>query len=77
MSSFPVRCSTCGKVLSVLFPDYEREVHARKLSNQQTEKVTYLTAENREKAPEGQVMDELGINKYCCRKNIMTNVQVL
>jgi DNA-directed RNA polymerase I, II, and III subunit RPABC5 len=77
MSSFPVRCCTCGKVVSVFRDDYIEQVNELKLSHQKTEKVSYLTLENREKTPEGQVMDELGLTNYCCRRIMMTSVQVL
>ena len=72
----PVRCCSCGKVLAHLYPYYEKEVRERKLSNQKTEKVLYLTAENREKTPEGEVMDELQVLKYCCRRILLTHVDI-
>jgi DNA-directed RNA polymerase I, II, and III subunit RPABC5 len=41
-----------------------------------TDKVTYLTATNREKTPEGQVLDELGLTKMCCRRHLLTHVDI-
>ena len=29
-----------------------------------------------EKTPEGDVMDELGLNKYCCRRHMLTHVNI-
>ena len=31
-----------------------------------TEKVLYLTSDYIDKTPEGEVMDKLKLNKYCC-----------
>ena len=40
------------------------------------EKVIYLTPEFSEKTPEGEVLDELGLNKMCCRRHMLTHVDI-
>jgi DNA-directed RNA polymerase I, II, and III subunit RPABC5 len=40
------------------------------------QKVVYLTKENTDKTPEGEVMDKLGLNKYCCRRHMLTHVDI-
>jgi len=40
------------------------------------EKVIYLTKDFHEKTPEGEVLDELGLNKLCCRRHILTHVDI-
>lgn len=73
----PVRCFTCGKVLGNKYRYYLREVRKRKLQQDlDTEKVIYLTSEFSDKTPEGQVMDELKLNKLCCRRHILTHVDI-
>jgi DNA-directed RNA polymerase subunit N (RpoN/RPB10) len=39
-------------------------------------KVVYLTKEFNDKTPEGEVLDELGLNKMCCRTKLLTHVDI-
>ena len=71
----PVKCFTCGKVLGNKYRYYLKEVQKRKINkSMDTEKVLYLTADFIDKTPEGEVMDELKLTKYCCRHHILTHV---
>ena len=73
----PVKCFTCGQVLGDKYRWYQVEVRKIKMSNDMTiEKVVYLTKENTEKTPEGEVMDKLKLNKYCCRRHMLTHVDI-
>ena len=73
----PIRCFTCSKVLANKYRFYLKEVRHRKEQNKQNpDKVTYLTSENYDKTPEGEVMDELGLTKICCRKHMLTHVDI-
>ena len=38
--------------------------------------VKYLTKENYEKTIEGNIMDQLNLHKYCCRRHILTHVDI-
>lgn len=73
----PVKCFTCGKVLGDKYLYYLREVRQMKVNkNLDTNKVVYLTSINVEKTPEGLVMDKLGLNKICCRRHMLTHIDV-
>jgi DNA-directed RNA polymerase I, II, and III subunit RPABC5 len=73
----PVRCFTCGKVIGDKYDFYLREVRKIKLGlGHQTTKVVYLTKDFMDKTPEGTVMDQLGLNKQCCRKHMLTHVDI-
>jgi DNA-directed RNA polymerase subunit N (RpoN/RPB10) len=73
----PVKCFTCGKVLADKYRYYLREVRKRKLdANKEIERVVYLTETNSEKTPEGLVLDELSIDKICCRRHMLTHVDI-
>ena len=73
----PVRCFTCGKVIGNKYEFYQREVRKIKLAQgMQTTKVVYLTQDYMDKTPEGQVMDSLGLNKACCRRHMLTHVDI-
>jgi|TARA_B110000285_G_scaffold122302_1_gene138277 DNA-directed RNA polymerase subunit N (RpoN/RPB10) len=74
----PVKCFTCGKVLGNKYRYYLEKVREKKLArDMEINKVIYLTQEHRDKTPEGEVMDELGLNKMCCRRHILTHVDIV
>jgi DNA-directed RNA polymerase I, II, and III subunit RPABC5 len=73
----PIKCFTCGEVLADKYRWYQIEVRKMKMSNDMTiEKVVYLTKETTDKTPEGQVMDKLKLDKYCCRRHMLTHVDI-
>ena len=74
----PVKCFTCGKVLGNKYDYYLREIRKRKMSkSMDVDKVIYLTEEESiDKTPEGEVLDELKLTKYCCRRHILTHVDI-
>jgi DNA-directed RNA polymerase I, II, and III subunit RPABC5 len=73
----PIKCFTCGKVIADKYRYYLEEVRKRKLENNQPlDKVLYLTDEFHEKTFEGEVLDEMGITKVCCRRHFLTHVDI-
>lgn len=78
----PVKCFTCGMVLADKYRYYQAEVRKRKLAKKvgsdtfDIDKVVYLTKEFHEKTPEGEVLDELGMKKMCCRRHFLTHVDI-
>ena len=73
----PVKCFTCGKVLGDKYNYYLSEVRKIKMSKDvATDDVVYLTKEYVKKTPEGQVMDMLGLRRQCCRRHMLTHVDI-
>lgn len=73
----PVKCFTCGMVLADKYRFYVEEVRKKKRAKgMDVDKVVYLTKEFHEKTPEGEVMDELGLTKMCCRRHMLTHVDI-
>jgi len=73
----PIKCFTCGKVLADKYRFYEKEVRKIKMNEKlEINKVIYLTHENVDKTPEGIVLDKLKLKKYCCRRHILTHVEI-
>jgi DNA-directed RNA polymerase subunit N (RpoN/RPB10) len=80
----PIKCFTCGMVLADKYRYFCEEVRKKKLAkkiitneeSQDIDKVIYLTREFNDKTPEGEVLDELGLNKMCCRTKILTHVDI-
>jgi len=73
----PIKCFTCGFVIADKYRYYAEEVRKRKLSkNMDMDKVLYLTKELSEKTAEGDVLDDLGIKRMCCRRHFLTHVDI-
>ena len=73
----PVRCFTCGKVLANKYEYFLAEVKKQKMANEmQVDKVIYLTRNFADKTPEGIVLDTLQLNKPCCRRHMLTHVNI-
>ena len=73
----PVKCFTCGKVLADKYMYYTREVRKMKLDKgQDPDKVVYLTKTNVDKTAEGEVLDTIGLKNVCCRRHMLTHVDI-
>ena len=72
-----LRCFTCGKVLANKYRFYQVEIKKKKISKSlEVDKIVYLTEDNIDKTAEGEVLDFLGLNKYCCRRHMLTHVDI-
>ncbi len=52
----PVRCFTCGGVISDVWDEYKERV---------------------KKEDPKKVLDDLGIKRYCCRRMLLTHVELI
>jgi len=73
----PVKCFTCGMVLADKYRYYQGEVRRIKLSQgMKVDKVVYLSKDKVDKTPEGEVLDALGLTNVCCRRHMLTHVDI-
>lgn len=73
----PVRCFSCGNVLADKYRWYLDEVRKMKIKQgQKIDKIVYLTETHIEKTPEGMVLDKLGLHNVCCRRHMLTHVDI-
>jgi DNA-directed RNA polymerase I, II, and III subunit RPABC5 len=78
----PIKCFTCGTIIANKYQIYCDEVRLRKLqsakykNDMDRNRVEYFTQENIDKTIEGNVLDELGLTKMCCRRHILTHVDI-
>jgi DNA-directed RNA polymerase I, II, and III subunit RPABC5 len=64
-------------VIADKYRHYVEEVRKLKLANGvDIEKVLYLTKDFNKKTAEGEVMDKLGLRKMCCRRHLLTHVDI-
>jgi DNA-directed RNA polymerase subunit N (RpoN/RPB10) len=73
----PIKCFTCGGVLADKYQYYQSKVREMKLNNgDAVDKVVYLTKKNMEKTPEGRILDDLKLTRPCCRRHMLTHVDI-
>lgn len=73
----PVKCFTCGKVLGDKYRYYQEQVRQIKAERgMEIDKVIYLDKDDVKKTPEGEVLDKLHLVKYCCRRHMLTHVDL-
>ena len=70
----PIKCFTCGNVLADKYRYYKNEVSARKQNSDIDE--TYKNVENLNKTVEGEVLDSLMMTNICCRRHMLTHVDI-
>jgi len=75
----PVRCYTCSKLLADKYEYYERELLRKKLAMNTKEDplVINVNAADIKKTIAGEIMDELGLIRICCRKVMLTSINIV
>lgn len=78
----PIRCFTCGKVLADKYDYYIKEVEALKSSmetskdgkKKEHEEDAYRHFDKLRTAP---ILDKMGLTRYCCRRHMLTTVDMM
>ena len=69
----PVRCFTCGKVLGDKWNYYQKEI--QKTGSEDS--VLNVNAKTLQQTKEGKALDALGLKRYCCRRMIISHVDLI
>jgi DNA-directed RNA polymerase subunit N (RpoN/RPB10) len=73
----PIKCFTCGNVLADKYRYFQAQVRQIKIQKGvDVEKVVYLTKDTMDKTPEGTVLDNLNLTNVCCRRHMLTHVDI-
>ncbi len=64
----PVRCFTCGKVLGDVYKEFNTRYSEYKKA---------LDAEEKPKETPKEILTDLGVTRYCCRRMILTHVDLI
>lgn len=68
----PIRCMTCGKVLADKYDYYIKQVKTLEASpNQEQTPDKFLGT------PSKRVLDAMGLTRYCCRRHMLTTVDMM
>ena len=75
----PVRCYSCGKILANKYEYFQNELNRKKLAMNTTEDplIINVNASDIKKTIAGELMDELGLTRICCRKVILTSINII
>ena len=80
----PVRCFTCNKVISDKWSPFVKEcIERKKLSTENVNSeldIEYIDIKENgkiKKSIEGDILDELNIKRYCCRRMFLGNVHLI
>ena len=75
----PVRCFTCGKILSDKYEYYESELLKKKLAlNSNVDPlIININIQDIKKTIAGEILDELGLHRLCCRKTMLTSINII
>jgi DNA-directed RNA polymerase subunit N (RpoN/RPB10) len=71
----PIRCVSCNNIIAGKYMAYIELVEKNRKKEGKTQ-MEYLTATTT-KTAEGKALDELGINRPCCRRHFLTHVDLL
>ena len=73
----PVKCFTCGKVLADKYRYYKQEVIKANSNNEfGVDDIIYFTTDNTDKTNNARVLDDLKLKKICCRRHMLTHVDI-
>lgn len=75
----PIRCFTCNKVIAHLWEEYLNKIQLEYIEEdiKNKKKNRFVDIEELEnKTTEGKILDEMGLNKYCCRRMILSHVDL-
>ena len=75
----PIRCMTCGKVLGDKWNYYVKRVNEMKengeINDEDARQDVVKTEKTKE--PRGQVLDELGLERICCRRHLLSHSDLI
>ena len=80
----PIRCWTCGEITGDKWEPFIELVNIEKkkkkkviIGNELDIEYINLNEKKIHKSIEGKILDEFGLTKYCCRRMILGNVNLI
>ena len=74
----PIRCFTCNQIIANKWNKYQEKIQEQYIKEDITNntKKRFIDVTNLDKNIEGKILDELKIHKYCCRRMLMSHVDM-
>lgn len=73
----PIRCMNCGMVLADKWLYYKEEVKRLRSGDGKEVQSIYMDGKSVPQTAELQVLEQLGLFRYCCRKHMLTHVDLI
>jgi DNA-directed RNA polymerase subunit N len=79
----PVRCYTCNKLLADKYEYFKKELIRKNLAYKTDNNTTKdpsvidINVDDVKMKPAGEIMDELGLDRICCRKVMLTSIDII
>jgi DNA-directed RNA polymerases I, II, and III subunit RPABC5 len=70
----PIRCFTCGKLIAHLWENYQQQLQTE--VNKLTEKYQETVDDQTVRSIESNILDQFGLKRYCCRRMILSHVDL-
>ena len=67
----PIKCFTCGNVIADKYRYYKK-----KLDSEKNHREKYASKDTFTKTTEGRLLDEIEAYQICCRRHILTHVEI-
>ncbi len=71
----PIRCMNCGNVLADKWLAYQKAI--REKMGDKPHEPFYMDGKTVPETIEAKVLDELKLKRYCCRKHMLTHVDLM
>ena len=74
----PIRYFTCNQIIANKWNKYQEKIQEQYLKEDVTNNIKkrFIDVSNLDKNIEGKILDELKIHKYCCRRMLMSHVDM-
>ena len=75
----PVRCFTCGKIIADKYNTYQNLVTENRKSMGMPNEDTILKVSKDKvpETPEGKALDQIGLKRYCCRRMMLSHINLI
>jgi DNA-directed RNA polymerase I, II, and III subunit RPABC5 len=75
----PIRCMNCGNILADKWLFYQEKVKELRgnSSSSSSSSTLYMDGKSVPDTPENKVLNALGLRRYCCRKHMLTHVDLI
>ena len=75
----PIRCFTCNRVVAHLWEEYLNRIQLEYIDEdiKNNKKKRFVDIEElRNKTVEGKILDEMNLSRYCCRRMMLSHVDL-
>lgn len=76
----PVRCHTCGAVLASKWQAFDKackELEAQGSTSKHFKDHEVTLVDNFDKKLKGKILDDLGLDRICCRRHMLGHVELI